>query len=112
TPPPKDLTVEGLSTFVLSNEARNILDRARVLAAFGDGARVTTSCVLFSLAEGGRDQTGYFRTPQFLWKQLQNADAEAYAAEFRRLFPDASFLSTDGTIKFDHDHPANLITEN
>lgn len=111
-PPPKDFTVEGLSSFVLSNEARNILNRARVLAAFGDGARVTTSCLLFSIAEGGRDQTGNFRTPQFLWEQLQNADAEAYAAEFRRLFPHAIYSSSDGTINFDFDHPADLITEN
>jgi hypothetical protein len=109
------VTVDALSSFVLSNEARDILRRAQVLATFGatDNPKVTSTCLLFGIAEGGRDQTETFRTPQFLWRELQRADAAAYEKVFRERFPNPTYYSTTEIINFDRaDRVAVAISDN
>ena len=123
TPGPPSATVgprrgvDVVSKFGLSTEARELLRRAQVLATFGkDSAntpQVTTSCLLFAIAETGRDQSGTFPTEQFLWRQLQRADAAAYRRIFRDRFPRAQYRGTDETINFEPtESPSQSITPN
>jgi hypothetical protein len=109
------LTVDALSSFLLSNEAQNILRRARVLATFGkvDEPKVTSSCLLFGISEGGRDQTEVFITPQFFWRELQRADSEEYQKIFYERFPSARYSSSSRLIAFDQfDRLASVISDN
>lgn len=111
------LTVDALAPFVLtSKEASEILRRAEVLGTFGNQGepKVTSTCLLFAISEGGRDQGGSFRTPQFFWRELQRADPEAYRRIFRERFPRALYSSAgDETVAFDRSSPTSEeITDN
>jgi hypothetical protein len=95
-------TVDSLSEFDLSGEAQAILHRARVLATFTkETPKVTTSCLMFGMAEGGRRDSKLFKTPQFLWQELNKDGGKLYRSEFARSFPNAIYDSTDGAIDFD-----------
>ncbi len=114
-PHPTRLSVYAVSKFGLSDDARELLRRAQVLATFGKDSepQVTTSCLLFALAESGRDQLSGFAAGRFLWRQLQRADAEAYQKIFWDRFPRAATRGSGGPIDFDStDKPAQLITAN
>ena len=60
--------IAEVSRYAWSDEAESALSRARQLAS--TGGIVTTTALLFGLAEGGRSEAPYFRTPQFLWDAL------------------------------------------
>jgi KAP family P-loop domain/TIR domain len=62
--------IRELSRFARSNEVENALRRARRLATISTPRAVTSAALLFGLAEGGRAEADYFRTPQFLWDEL------------------------------------------
>jgi predicted KAP-like P-loop ATPase len=109
------LSISALSGFVLSNEAQASLVRARVLATFTGRkpGKVSTSTLLFGIAEGGRGDASFFRTPQFLWKELRRKSAKTYSSVFSEKFPEAIYDSTDETINFESiTDLAQLITPN
>ncbi|MFZ0750756.1 MAG: toll/interleukin-1 receptor domain-containing protein, partial [Pyrinomonadaceae bacterium] len=109
-----ELTIDALSNLALSVESKKILHRARILATFGndDPPRVSTSCLLVGIAEGGREQTDPFMTPQFLWREIQRADEPSYRKFLRERFPHIKYSSSDETIAFDRTEQADLITAN
>jgi hypothetical protein len=82
-------TIADLSTFARSNEVEDALSRARRLATTSMLTRpmVTTACLLFGLAEAGRTTVDYFRTPQFLWKELNARGEGVYTSALIQEFP-------------------------
>ncbi|HKV37242.1 MAG TPA: P-loop NTPase fold protein [Pyrinomonadaceae bacterium] len=64
------LPISELSRFARSSEVENALRHARRLATGSTPRAVTTAALLSGLAEGGRAEVKYFRTPQFLWDEL------------------------------------------
>jgi hypothetical protein len=67
-----ELTTTFFDNFTFSEDVGKVLTRARLLGTFRDQPLVTTSCLLFGLAEVGRDYSQSRRTPQFLWQQLSS----------------------------------------
>ncbi|WP_218141537.1 P-loop NTPase fold protein [Nitrosovibrio tenuis] len=96
--PSEQSLAKHLEKYQLSNEANKIVHRAQVLAAFKENTSfVTTSCLLFAIAEGGRDSSDFFRTPQFLWEELRESRTrKIYEIIFNREFPRVQYSSTDG----------------
>ncbi|HSK62995.1 MAG TPA: P-loop NTPase fold protein, partial [Pyrinomonadaceae bacterium] len=84
-------SIDDLSRFSKSNEVENALHRARKLATSTTirPRAVTAPALLFGLAEGGRS-TGldYFRTPQFVWKELTAGGEDVYTKVLIEEFPD------------------------
>ena len=80
-------TVDDLSGFSLSSEVREAVEMARALATSSESSkRLTTSCLLFGLAEVGRG-TGSGETSRFLFKQLTQNGEDIYRKEFVSKFP-------------------------
>jgi TIR domain-containing protein len=78
-----------LADFDLSDEVKEILRCASIMAT-GANQRppmVTTSCLLFAIAETGRVESKLFGTPQFLWKELNSDGEKAYRNAFTLKFP-------------------------
>ncbi len=101
TQPVSNPSAENITDFALSPEMQSILQRARVLATFRQPPELTTTCLLFALAESGRAKARSFRTMHFFWSQLESAGTDAYRKAFQLTFPAASYTSTNGTINFD-----------
>jgi len=79
--------LDVLSGFSLSNEVREAVDMGRALATSSESSkRLTTSCLLFGLAEVGRG-TGNGNTAQFLFRQLTQNGEDLYRKEFISKFP-------------------------
>src|SRR5215204_2636765 len=88
SPADKRISIEELSQFRLSRETEEVLLRARLLTGLtGEGKRITTSGLLFGLAETGREDVGYIKTPQFFFKELIQNGEESYKNEFVINFP-------------------------
>ncbi len=98
-----ELTVFSLSEFELSDEVKTTLHRAQVLATYAEKTPplVTTSCLLFGMAEGGRGRSDAFKTPQFLWQEINKDGGEQYHSAFSLNFPNARYASTDGAVFWD-----------
>ncbi|MCC2680954.1 MAG: hypothetical protein K0S36_518 [Nitrosospira multiformis] len=116
---PIDPSSEGLAKYLgryqLSDGANSILHRARVLATFKeDKARcVTTSCLLFAIAESGRIPSNFFRTPQFLWKELRkNGIQKIYESAIGLEFPYAQYSSSNGIDFRVNQNLANVASAN
>ena len=92
-PPPEDNerqpTIADLAKFALSDEVDDALRRARKLATASTvrPSTVTTPALLFGLAEGGRVVINYFRSPQFLWKELTAGGEDVYTKALMEGFP-------------------------
>ncbi len=116
---PAGLGLEGLInnivTLGMSDEVKEILRRAGILATmtgkqpFG----VTSYCLLFAIAELGRERSTSFKSSAFFWQQLVATGVEAYRVALRRTFPAARYASSDATISFqDQTEDVNSITHN
>ncbi len=116
---PAGLGLEGLInnivTLGISDEVKEIVRRAGILATmtgkqpFG----VTSYCLLFAIAELGRERSTNFKSSVFFWQQLVATGVEAYRVALRRTFPAAKYASSDATISFqDQTEDVNSITQN
>ena len=85
---PSELTTGLFRSFKFSEEAGTVLDRACILATLKENRVVSTSCLLFGLAEMGRTTSKLRRTPQFLWEQLSKT-RRRYEKAFNEKFPGA-----------------------
>ena len=74
--------------FEWSSEVGDAVRRARKLATSNSPRTVTTTALLFGLAEGGRQQADYFRTPHFLWTELTANGEDAYTKVLLDEFPE------------------------
>ena len=80
--------MEALSRFSFSTEVQAAIRKGRALATTSQSSkRLTTSCLLFGLAEGGRDDADFVKTPEFLFRQLTANGEEVYRNEFISKFP-------------------------
>lgn len=91
------LTLADLSKFERSAEVKNALRRACRLAVAAPRLPpiVTPIALLFGLAEGGRVEVDYLRTPQFLWKELTARGEEVYRRVLMEEFPGLAPLDED-----------------
>ena len=98
---PGELPVSELSPFKVSDEVDAAMDRAYRLALRSRHTdhKVTTSCLLFGIAEGGRVQVGY-KTPQFLFRQLMSGGEYVYKREFVETFPTMRYPGDGGELDF------------
>lgn len=90
-------TLADLSKFDRSAEVKNVLRRACRLAVAAPRLPpiVTPIALLFGLAEGGRVEVDYLRTPQFLWKELTARGEEVYRKVLMEEFPGLAPLDED-----------------
>lgn len=88
------LTVDNLSKFTKSEEVEDAFRRAQRLAMASKVKPpvVTTSCLLFGLAEAGRPEVEYLRTPQFLLRELTRRGEETYKHALLNAFPELDDL--------------------
>jgi len=109
------LTIAELAKFQTSEEVQEALRRARKLAITSTRrpAKITSTCLLFGLAEGGRGKSPYFRTPQFLWKELSGDGEEAYKKVFSDKFPNAKYPRSGAKLSLDSiTGEAELVSRN
>jgi hypothetical protein len=100
-------SIADLSRFERSNEVESAINKARFLAMTTglEPATVTTSCLLFGLAESGRDEI-YFRTSQFVWGELTQQGLPDYQKLFTDHFPRAAYFEARPLdIKLDAPNP-------
>ena len=92
-----------LSQFKVSDEVTAALDRATRLAmrTSRTSHKVSTSCLLFGLAEGGRGEAPYRRTPQFLFERLLSGGEGRYKEEMKRAFPKLKYPESGPELDFD-----------
>jgi CheY-like chemotaxis protein len=81
--------ITDLENFARSEEIDNTLRRARrfALASPLRPPRITPFKLFFGLAEGGRVEVDYVRTPQFLWKELSARGEDVYLRALQQQFP-------------------------
>ena len=109
------LTVAELAKFQTSEEVQEALRRSQKLAITSTlrPPKITSTCLLFGLAEGGRGRSQYFRTPQFLWKELTRNGEEAYKRVFSDKFPNAKYPRSGAKLNLDSiTGEAELVTRN
>ena len=92
--------LDELSGFDLSSEVEEILRLAAKLAvvATEQPPMLTTECLIFAIAETGREQARSFRTSHFFWKELSENGTELYLRDLMYTFPRAPYRSTDGIV--------------
>lgn len=100
SPPASSYPMDELSRFDLSGEVEEILKLAAKLAvvAAEQPPLLNTDCLVFAMAETGREQARSFKTPHFFWKELSENGTEAYLRDLTYKFPRASYRSTDGAV--------------
>lgn len=100
---PSELTTSVFRFFKFSEEVVKVLERARELAMLKERNVVSTSCLLFALADIGRTPSESRRTPQFLWEQLSK-NKRRYDKALQEKFP--------GVVAKTSVPPEQKITEN
>lgn len=109
------LTIEELARFAWSDEVENALRLARKLATISTliPVAVTTPSLLFGLAEAGRAEVEYFRTPQFLLKELTNRGEDVYTRALFGAFPGLGNLGEQAGRTIDSlSEDADVVTPN
>lgn len=96
-------TFANLAGFARSDEVEIALMRAARLATTYKALnqKITTSCLLFGLAEGGGENNSTFKTSQFLRKQLTANGKQAYERALVEEFPFLEVFWDGGELNID-----------
>ncbi|HKQ51849.1 MAG TPA: P-loop NTPase fold protein, partial [Pyrinomonadaceae bacterium] len=109
-----ELRIDELFDFDLSVEVRVMLNIARTLATLTgrQPPLLTTSCLLFGIAESWRGEPSLQQIPRFLWERLQLDGGERYRDAFQEKFPKAVYESIAKVLDEPTSMPTRLVTPN